>query len=66
MSMREPKGPRLSQEGQRERAARQDRQARALRENLAKRKAQRREREAEAGAEPGAESPGSTDRPLRG
>ncbi len=62
MSPRESKDTRPSQGELRERAPRQDRQAQALRENLAKRKAQKREREAGADAE----SPGPADRPPRG
>lgn len=46
------KGPRLSVRGQEERAARQARQAAALRENLRKRAAQRRDRAAPDPAPP--------------
>ena len=58
-----PKGPRLSEEGARERAARQARQAEALRENLSKRKAQTRGRAAGTPEDGGAAKTGPDDAP---
>jgi hypothetical protein len=52
MSGRKPSGPTLSAKGAEEKAARRDRQAEALRENLLKRKAQTRGRRAEDRPEP--------------
>ena len=63
MSQGKTKGPKLSAEGAREQAARQGRQAEALRQNLLRRKAQTRERTAEPGTGPAAPpgAPGAKD-----